>query len=304
MSSLPKYFEFYTPFLTVLNDGEIHAFKEIQQSIAKMLNLSNDQLAEILPSGRQSVFCNRVSWAKTYLLKAGLIHSPQRGHFIITGEGLSLLTSGATITDDLLAKKYPSFAVFKYGNRQVTSSNTNSESSESAHSEETPQETLERVYGDINKQLSDDLLVEIMNQSPAFFERLVVDLMKTMNYGEGNNTKLSGDGGIDGIIYEDRLGFSQIYIQAKRWDPSATIHKPEIQKFVGAMMGPPKVEKGLFITTAKFSQGAEAYAAVQHIILINGEKLTNLMIEYNLGVSVQNVYKIKRIDSDYFSDSI
>lgn len=304
MSSLPKYYEFYTPFLTVLKDGKVHTSKEIQQTMAEMLNLSNEQLAEMLPSGRQSVFCNRVGWAKTYLGKAGLICSLQKGHFSISDEGLSLLNSGIAITNDLLAQKYPSFSAFKYGGRKSSSAETDSRNSEFTHSEETPQEILERVYRDINKQLSDDLLTEIMNQSPAFFEHLVVDLMKAMNYGEGDSTKLSGDGGIDGIIYEDRLGFSQIYIQAKRWEPSSTIHKPEIQKFVGAMMGPPRVEKGLFITTAKFSQGAETYAAAQHIILINGEKLTNLMIEYDVGVSVQNIYKTKRIDSDYFSDTI
>ena len=128
--------------------------------------------------------------------------------------------------------------------------------------------------------------------------------MQAMNYGEGTVTQRSGDGGIDGIIHEDRLGFSQIYIQAKRHDPSSSIHTPEVQKFVGAMMGPPRVEKGLFITTAKFSQGAIRYANAQHIILVDGKKLTSLMIEYGLGVSVQKVYKLKRIDSDYFAEEI
>ncbi len=142
-----------------------------------------------------------------------------------------------------------------------------------------------------------------MPQPPAFFENLVVDLMRSMNYGAGFVTKSSGDGGIDGIIPEDRLGFSLIYIQAKRWDPKTTITKPEIQKFAGAMMGPPKVEKGLFITTAQFSQGARDFADAQHIILVDGQRLTELMIEYGLGVSVQSTYSIKRIDSDYFADN-
>ncbi len=120
--------------------------------------------------------------------------------------------------------------------------------------------------------------------------------------GDGFVTKATGDGGVDGIIYEDKLGFNLIYIQAKRWDKDSVIGKPEIQKFTGAMMGPPKVEKGLFITTAKFSQGAMDFAKAQHIILVDGEKLTELMIEYNLGVSAQKTYQIKRIDSDYFSN--
>lgn len=134
-----------------------------------------------------------------------------------------------------------------------------------------------------------------MNQSPIFFEGLVVDLMKAMGYGEGFVTKSSGDGGVDGIIHEDKLGFNLIYIQAKRWDPNTTIGKPEIQKFAGAMMGPPKIEKGLFISTSKFTQGAREYANAQHIILVDGKKLTELMIEYGLGVSTQTAYLIKRI---------
>ena len=137
---------------------------------------------------------------------------------------------------------------------------------------DTPQETLERTYSLINEQLADDLLSEVMQQSPAFFEQLVVDLMKAMDYGDGFVTKYSGDGGVDGIIHEDKLGFNLIYIQAKRWDPSTTIGKPELQKFAGAMMGPPKIEKGLFITTAKFSQGAKDFANAQHIILVDGQK--------------------------------
>ena len=167
---------------------------------------------------------------------------------------------------------------------------------------DTPQETLERTYSLINEQLADDLLSEVMQQSPAFFEQLVVDLMKAMDYGDGFVTKYSGDGGVDGIIHEDKLGFNLIYIQTKRWDPSTTIGKPELQKFAGAMMGPPKIEKGLFITTAKFSQGAKDFANAQHIILVDGQKLTTLMIEYSIGVSVEKTYYIKRIDSDYFPD--
>ena len=155
---------------------------------------------------------------------------------------------------------------------------------------DTPQETLERTYSLINEQLADDLLSEVMQQSPAFFEQLVVDLMKAMDYGDGFVTKYNGDGGVDGIIHEDKLGFNLIYIQAKRWDPSTTIGKPELQKFAGTMMGPPKIEKGLFITTAKFSQGAKDFANAQHIILVDGQKLTTLMIEYSIGVSVEKTY--------------
>ena len=168
----------------------------------------------------------------------------------------------------------------------------------------TPEEKMDALQQTINDTLADDLLTEIMQQTPLFFEQLVVDLMKAMDYGDGFKTKYSGDDGIDGVIHEDKLGFNLIYIQAKRWNPDVTIGRPEIQKFFGAMMGPPRIEKGLFITTAKFSKGARDYADAQHIILVDGKQLTSLMIEYGLGVSVQKIYKVKRIDSDYFSDSI
>lgn len=135
-----------------------------------------------------------------------------------------------------------------------------------------------------------------------FFENLVVDLMRAMGYGDGFVTKTSGDGGIDGIIHEDKLGFNLIYIQAKRWRPDTVIGRPEVQKFAGAMMGPPKIEKGLFIATCRFSQSAKEFAQAQHIILVDGQKLAQLMIEHEVGVSVQKTYQIKRIDSDYFSD--
>ena len=296
--ALPKYWELYGPFLSALFDGDIHKNKEISVKIAEQLHLTGAELAELLPSGTQTVLENRVGWAKTYLKKAGLIESPRKAHFAITSEGRRLLQSGVGITDSLLTEKYPAFAEFKYGVKKKPDDPV-----EPADPPETPPETLERVYKAINDQLADDLLTEIMNQPSWFFEKLVVDLMEAMNYGKGFVTKISGDDGIDGIIHEDKLGFNLIYIQAKRWNPSATIGKPEIHSFAGAMMGPPRVEKGLFITTAKFTQGAKDFANAQHIILLDGQKLTQLMIEYNLGVSTQKTYRVKRIDSDYFPES-
>lgn len=296
---LPKYYELYRPFLKALSDEKVHTLKEIKDYITKLLNLNEELLLERLPSGKQTIYDNRISWARTYLKKAGLISSPKRAHLQITVEGQALLASGVNITDGLLAEKYSEFADFIIGGKKIAQQKDNIEET----ALETPQETLERVFNNINKQLADDLLTEIMNQSATFFENIVVDLMQLMGYGDGFVTKASRDDGIDGVINEDKLGFNLIYIQAKRWNPNTTIGKPEIQKFAGAMMGPPKIEKGLFITTAKYSQGAKEFANAQHIILVDGQKLTELMIEYGLGVSVQNIYKIKRIDSDYFSES-
>ena len=296
---LPRYDEFYMPLLHVLQDGKIYTMKEVKKRIAEKLNISEDALLERLSSDRQTVYDNRIGWAKTYLKKAKVIESPKRAQIIITDRGKALIESGEIITNKLLEQKYPEFAEFrgkKNTNETVTTTTLEL-------SEETPQEILDRVYGTINDQLADDLLAEIMGQNAKFFEMLVVDLMKAMNYGDGFVTKQSGDDGIDGIIHEDKLGFNLIYIQAKRWKSETTIGKPEIQKFAGAMMGPPKVEKGLFITTAKFSQGAKDFADAQHIILVDGKKLTELMIEHELGVSTHKSYRIKRIDTDYFADN-
>lgn len=300
--SLPKYSELYLPFLTTIQDGAVHSVKEVRDRLASSLHLSENDLSQLISSNRQSVWASRFGWANTYLKKAGLVIAPKAGHCQITDEGKRLLNSGVDITNHYLAEHYPDFAAFVKGKKIPPVPPTSPDPPIPPDASETPPETLERVYLIINEQLADDLLTAIIDQTSSFFETLVVDLMKAMGYGDGFVTKATGDGGVDGIIYEDKLGFNLIYIQAKRWNKDAVIGKPEIQKFAGAMMGPPKVEKGLFITTAKFSQGAMDFAKAQHIILVDGEKLTELMIEYNLGVSAQKTYQIKRIDSDYFSN--
>ena len=302
--AIPKYNELYRLVLLSLQDGDTHSMKEVRDFIISTLHLTEQDLAETLPSNpKSSVFSGRVGWAKTYLLKAQMIDSPQRGHIFITPSGKALLESGISITNTVLAQKCPEFLDFYRRKNSGSDSITLAPDEVQAEAPETPQETFDRVYAIINEQLADDLLAEVLNQTPAFFEQLVVDLMKAMNYGEGFVTKYSGDDGIDGIIHEDQLGFNLIYIQAKRWKPDVTIGKPELQKFAGAMMGPPRVEKGLFITTAKFSPKARDFANAQHIILVDGKRLTELMIEYGVGVSTQKAYLIKRVDSDYFSDN-
>ena len=295
--AIPKYNELYVPFLRALADGRVHALKEIKESVANELQLSEDELSERIQSNKQTVIDNRLGWARTYLKKAGLLISEKKAHFQISEEGNRLLAERIPITNELLAERYPSFAEFI---NDKSAPNTPAVQTAPENETETPQETLERVFQTINHQLSDDLLSEIMSQSYGFFENLVVDLMQAMGYGKGFVTRASNDNGIDGIMHEDRLGFNLIYIQAKRWDPDTVITRPEIHKFAGAMMGPPKVEKGLFITTAKFSQGAKEFADAQHIILVDGQKLTELMIEHEVGVSTQKTYSVKRIDSDYF----
>ena len=301
--AVPKYNELYIPLLRALQDGNVRTLQELRDIVSQSLNLTIEDLAERLPSNGTSLFADRLSWARSYLKKAGLVASPQRGRLAITPIGKELLNSGKPITNALLAECSSTFVDFyRPKSSDITVPISHPDTPVIVEdTQETPQEALERAYALINDQLAEDLLTEVLRQSPACFEQLVVDLMKAMNYGEGFVTKYSGDDGIDGIIHEDRLGFNLLYIQAKRWKTDVTIGKPELQKFAGAMMGPPKVEKGLFITTAKFSPKAQEFANAQHIILVDGKRLTDLMIEYGVGVSTQKTYFIKRVDSDYFS---
>ncbi len=296
--AVPKYHEFYNIFLESLSDGQIHSLQDCRDYIKAHMNFTSEDLAETIPSGSPK-WINRIGWCKTHLKVAGLICFPSRGHYQITDTGKNILKENIVITDYVLIERFPAFAEAK---RKRPSQIIKSIDID----EDTPQELFEKSYQEITAELSDELLTSVLNMSPNFFERLVVKLMEAMGYGgyegAGFVTKSSGDGGVDGVIYEDKLGFNLIYIQAKRWSPDTVISRPEIQKFMGALAGPPKIEKGLYITTAKFSKEAKTYADAQHIILVDGKKLTELMIEFDVGVQTQKIYKIKRVDNDFFSE--
>jgi len=199
--ALPKYDELYSPFLTVIADGQVHNAKSVASDAAALLHLSAEDLSEQLPSQRQTVFVNRLNWAKTYLKKAGLVDSPSRGNYVITQEGKRLLDSGVPITNEYLKKNYASFAAFVGNGTQLSSA-----SSPAQEDVKTPEEQMDALQQTINDTLADDLLSEIMRQTPIFFEQLVVDLMKALDYGDGFKTKASGDDGIDGVIHEDNSG--------------------------------------------------------------------------------------------------
>lgn len=301
--AVPKFFEFFEGFLHAVEDGEIHSAKEVREIIASSMNISSSDRAEMLPSGKQSTFDNRVAWARTYLDKAGLIETPQRGKYCITAEGKRALSSGEKI-DLKYLERSESFKEF----HSVASNN---EIVDTDEKEESPIEMLDEAYQQINAVLASQIMDEVMKLSPSGFEKLVVKMLLNMGYGNGIEgagkvTQQSNDGGIDGIIKEDQLGFSNIYIQAKQWAPDLTISKPEIQKFVGALQGQ-QAQKGLFITTAKFSSGAVQYAdnlLGVKVVLVDGTTLTKLMIKHNVGVSVEHTYEIKRIDSDFFADEL
>ena len=298
--SLPKYFEMHKPFLEYLADGKEHKLKELKVYVSGQFGLTEEELAELLPSGRQTIFINRLGWARTYLKKAGLIESPARATFVITEEGKKVLKENPKVIDVDYLMRYEKFQEFQ----GVLNSDTENRRKSTEENEETPDDIFEDAFKKINRGLQDELLNEVMKLSSQAFEQMVLDLMSKMGYGTFENaartTKKSSDEGIDGIIMEDKLGFDLIYIQAKKWNEDHTVSRPEVQAFVGAIAG--RGGKGLFVTTSKFSKQATEYAEKQHIILIDGEKLTEYMIEYNFGVSEKRTFTIKVIDTDTFND--
>ncbi len=295
--AVPKYYEMYHSFLQSLSDGEEHPYSDVKKKVIEDFKLTDIELAELLPSGKQPVFSNRIGWCRTYLKKAGLIESPTKAHFMITKSGREVLKSGKKITNEVL-REFPSFVKFIDGDTKKVKDTA--EEKDSLNNDETPQETLERVYGELNNVLKDELLTRIHEKSPDFFEKMVVELMEKMGYGRGQITQKSRDEGIDGMVYQDKLGFDVIYIQAKRYDLEKTVGRPELQKFGGAI--PEKNAKGLFVTTGRFSPDAQKYANDRHIILIDGQHLAELMIEHDFGVSTEYIYRIKRIDMDVFEE--
>lgn len=304
--AIPKYDEMYRALLECLADMQPHKSKDIKDAIASSLHVTPEERQILLSSGRQRLFDNRVAWASSYLSKAELIERPVRGTYQLTARGKQVLDSNPPVFDNTFLKQFESFRKFIHTETSPTESK---QSSAENLDGQTPQDAFDLAYQQINHALADDLLSEIMKQTPAFFEKMVVQLLENMGYGGSvENAGLvvgqTGDEGIDGIIREDKLGFSLIYIQAKRWDRTTSIGRPEIQKFVGALAGQ-GANKGLFITTAQFTKDAREYAKKQHttkVVLVDGESLAKLMIEYNLGVSTEAVYQIKRLDTDFFSD--
>lgn len=304
--AIPKYHEFMKPILLLLKDETPHKRSDMYEKFAIQFRLTEEEKEEWLPSGKQQVYKNRIGWALTYLKKANLIESPTRATFIITDSGKSVLKENPEVVDQEYLMKFDSFKGFK---KNIDDPVSDDQQIVVTPSGESPQDMLDRAYKAITSTLTDDVLNEVMNQSPDFFEKLVVDLLVTMGYGGSKieNSQVlgkTGDEGIDGVIKEDKLGFDKIYIQAKQWDVNRTVGRPEIQKFVGALTGQ-GATKGAFITTAGFSKEAKEYVSKQHackIVLIDGQTLAALMIEHNLGVSVESTYLIKKIDFDYFND--
>lgn len=298
--SVPPFQEFFAPLLQFAADGEVHTVAETRDALARSMNVSEGDRNELVPSGSMSKFNNRIAWAKSYFVQARVLESPGRGKLKITDRGRELLDQNHASIDIPVLEQYAEFVAFRSDRKNPAQKGTHTVSIE----DETPEEALLRSYRSIRAELANELLRRIQENSPAFFETLVVDLMLAMGYGgsradAGQALGKSGDEGIDGIIKEDRLGLDSIYLQAKRW--GSPIGRPEIQKFVGALHGK-RARKGVFITTSSFTPDALAYVANidPKVVLIDGRNLTELMIDNGLGVTTLASYELKRVDMDYF----
>ena len=300
--TIPTYKDIMLPFLRSLSDGNVHSLKELYQALADQMQLDEEARSRLLPSGSQSIFYNRVGWARTYLKKALLIGAVASGQFQITDRGQALLRQQPARIDKHVLNQYPEFRVFKQPSRPKEELEINLE--EGSEADKTPLEMIHTYYQELRDALADEILQKIADQSPAFFEHLVLDLLLKMGYGGSREDAAevvgkSGDEGIDGIIKEDRLGLDVIYVQAKRWKGS--VGSPEIQGFIGALQLK-GAHKGIFIITSTFTAAARSIASRvgNRIVLIDGMQLAQLMIDYGVGVATEITYEIKRIDSDYF----
>jgi len=298
---IPDYQSCMLPFLQTLQDGQEHTLQDAEETLAIHFKLSPEERVELLPSGQQGIFKNRIGWARTYLKKAGLLESPKRAVCQITARGKQVLASYPLKIDSKYLEQWPEFLAFRSASN---GSEDPSKSIDNTTVKNTPEETLELAALNLRKQLAQELISKILSCSSTFFEQLVVELLVKMGYGgsrqdAGKSIGQTGDGGIDGIIKEDRLGLDTIFIQAKRWQGS--VGRPEIQKFVGALQGQ-RAKKGVFITTSSFTPEAKEYTRniETKVVLIDGNLLADLMIDFDLGVSLSASYIVKKIDSDYF----
>jgi len=301
---IPDYQSLMLPLLRIISDKQEYRYRDLIDKLALEFKLTDEERKELLASGSQPVFDNRVGWAKTYLKKAGLIDAPKRATFVITELGLQTLKKNPDRIDAKYLRQFPAFLEFVHAGRNESDGEEEAISQEIT--EQTPEENLDKAYQRIRKSLADELLAKVIDLSPAFFERLVIELLVKMGYGgsikdAGKAIGKSGDEGIDGTIKEDRLGLDIIYVQAKRWKTGNVVGRPEIHKFVGALAGQ-GAKKGIFITTSSFTKEALDYAPKNEtkIVLIDGERLAQNMIDFNIGCTIQQTYELKKIDSDYF----
>jgi len=303
---IPDFQTLMRPLLVAMQDGQDHPIKQVRAQLAAEFNLSDDELAELLPSGRAKTFSNRVGWATTYLYRTGLLERPKRSVYRITERGRDVLKSNPIRIDLKVLAQFPELKQFQEAKGDTSDAPAAAAApTTDALDEQTPEERVESAYRELRAALSAEVLERVSEQTPEFFEQLVLDVLTAIGYGgtrEGAAQRLgkSGDGGVDGVIREDRLGLDQIYVQAKRWRD--VVGRPEIQKFFGALHGQ-RATKGVFITTSGFSKEAIEYAdnVTPRVILVDGKELAELMIDHDVGVSVARTFRLKRLDLDYFA---
>ena len=326
--SIPDFQSIMQPLLRLVGDGNEHRGREYGEALAREFGLSSAERQQLLPSGRQSVFDNRVGWAATYLVKAGLLERSGRGAIRITDRGRKVLQTNVTRIDIAFLSQYPEFEEFRRrstpdepaasprsprnGSRGTGGVDPRptwdrEPPNRSLVAEQTPAELLETSYQRLRQALADELLDRIRTAPPRFFEQLVIDLLVTMGYGgsradAGQAVGGSGDDGVDGIIKEDRLGLDFVYVQAKRWDQP--VGRPLVQAFAGSLEGQ-RARKGVFITTSTFTRDARDYVTriEKRIVLVDGEQLAQLMIDHGVGVADVTTYQVKRVDADYFGEA-
>lgn len=302
---IPDYEDLMLPLLESLRDGGEHSVRDVRDEIASRLRLTDAERSELLPSGKQPVFDNRIGWAKTYLDRAGLVTAPKRGVYKVTDLGRQVLASKPRRLDVAFLTRYPQFQEF-YKKRPNGPPDEGPATTPTPSAKATPREKLESAVEQMRRELESELLDTVLRASPQFFERLVVELLEKMGYGgwikgAGRVVGRTGDGGIDGVIKQDHLGLDAIYVQAKRWQ--GNVGRQEVQKFSGSL-DTEHARKGVFITTSSFTDEAIQYVRniEKKIVLVDGQKLAELMIDFDVGVSLTDTYKIKRVDTDYFSE--
>jgi restriction system protein len=304
--AVPDFQTLMRPLLATLEDGGEHSISEVRMRLSREFALTTTDLAEELPSGRARTFPNRVGWATTYLYRCGLLERPRRSVYRITDRGREILLQNPARVDLKVLAQFPEFAEFRQAQGGTSDlPKLGTEATTEAAQDQTPEERIDSAYRELRAALAADVLERIYEQPPEFFEQLVLDVLSAIGYGgtrEGAAQRLgkSGDGGVDGVIREDRLGLDQIYVQAKRWKDS--VGRPEIQKFFGALHGQ-RATKGVFITTSTFTKDAADYAdgVTPRVILVDGKELAELMIDHDVGVTVARRYGLKRLDLDYFA---
>jgi restriction system protein len=307
--SIPDFQTLFRPLLKFSGDGSEKNIKDAITALARQFQLTPEELEQLQPSGKQTIFANRVHWARTYLDKAGALRKTRRSHFQITERGKQLLTSFPDRIDAAILRQFPEFYAFQRPRSVDGIEERGTVEVPNATESSTPEEAIDVAEAEINRTLREQILERISELSPAFFERLVVDLIVAMGYGGGRQIVAqrlgrTGDQGIDGIVNEDPLGLDSIYIQAKRYDADITVGREKIQQFAGALAGQ-GASKGVFVTTSTFSTGALEYIQriPQKIVLIDGDELARLMVQYRVGVRSERTIDLKRIDLDYFVES-